>query len=380
MKRILFASSYTGLGGGETATLTLAENLHGYEPHLFTTAEGAFAAAWRKRGWVAHIHPYRGASAYFLPALWALLPVSRTLEKTIHDNNIDIVHSDYHSLPMALPAARRAGVPIVWTCMGWWFRPKPWQRKFFRSVDTTFAHSEIIKRGFLGTPPFMPPENIEVTYPGVDTFRFTPRVDGTPIQEEIGVRNSPIVTMIGRFQHVKGHDTFISMASHVMERLPRAHFIIAGANAQTPADVSYQRKIMRRVQNSHRLSTHTHFLGHRDNIEVVIAASDVIVCPSHFESFGVLNIEAMASGKPVVSTNLGGPTEVVVDGVTGFLVPPKDPKALADRVIELLYSESTRRSFGAAGRMRAQQVFSAGATAEIVLAHLDELLLAKTSL
>lgn len=369
--RILFISSYTGLGGGETATLTLADHLPAdVQPHLFVPADGAFAAAWEARGWATHIHAYRGASVYFVPFVWARLPVSRVIERVIREQHIGAVHSDYHSLPMALPAARRAGVRCLWTCMGWWFRPKRWQRGFFRQPDATFAHSEAIKRGFLGQPPFMPPERVRVMYPSVDTTRFSPRVDRAAVRDEIGAGDCPLVVMVARFQSVKGHETFIEMARRVRQRIPAARFVVAGENLQTGADSRYKARVLATAQQDKRLWQHMHFLGHRDDVARVLAAADVVVCASDFESFGVVNVEAMASGKPVVSTNRGGPAEVVVDGVTGYLVPPRDPQAMADRVIELLYSEQTRRSFGAAGRMRVQQLFSADAAAEQFMAAL----------
>ncbi|MEM6528086.1 MAG: glycosyltransferase family 4 protein, partial [Chloroflexota bacterium] len=309
-ERILFASSYTNMGGGETATLTLAEQLvhHGYVPHLFVAGEGALAAAWRDHDWPVHLKVYRGATTYFIPAVWAQFPLVRTLERVIRENQIDVIHSDYHTLPWALPAARRAGIPCVWTCMGWWFHPKWWQQEFFRGVDVVFAHSEAIKRGFLGRAPFMPPESIEITYPGVDTVRFNPRVDGSAVREQIGAEGCQVVVMVGRFQSVKGHETFIQMAARVLQRLPRTHFIIAGENIQSGRDSGYKQRILERVGRSRRMSTRIHFLGHRNDVEVVIAAADVVVTPSHFESFGVVNVEAMAAGKPVVSTNRGGPT------------------------------------------------------------------------
>ncbi len=100
----------------------------------------------------------------------------------IREQKIHAVHSDYHSLPFALPAARSAGVPLVWTCWGWWFKPKVWQRGFFRQPDATFASSWAIKDGFLGTPPFMSPDRVEVLPPGVDTERFTPGIDGSAVR------------------------------------------------------------------------------------------------------------------------------------------------------------------------------------------------------
>jgi glycosyltransferase involved in cell wall biosynthesis len=376
MPNILFISSYTGLGGGETATLTLARHLpDDITPHLFVPAEGDFAAAWRARGWPVRIAPYRGASVYFVPALWALLPIRREIERTLRNCHIDLVHSDYHTLPMALPAAQSAGVPLVWTVMGWWFQPKPWQRGFFRRPNATFAHSQAIKEGFLGQPPFMPPEYIRVLYPGVDTTRFSPRVDGRAFRREIGVpSHAPLVALVARFQAVKGHDIFVRAAWEIGRRIPQTHFVIVGGNTQSPADVAFRERVLAMIDREPYSKDHFHVLGQRDDVAPVLAAADVVVCPSDFESFGVVNVEAMASGTPVVSTNKGGPVEAVVDGVTGFLVPPRDPAALAKRVIELLYSNDTRRSFGIAGRLRATQVFGADATAATFMAATQPLL------
>ncbi len=376
MPNLLFVSSYTGLGGGETATLTLARHLpREITPHLLVPSEGDFSATWREQGWPVHVMPYRGASVYFVPALWAQLPIRRKIERLLRECNIDLIHSDYHTLPMALPAAERASVPLVWTVMGWWFRPKPWQRGFFRRPVATFAHSEAIKRGFLGKPPFMSPEAIHLLYPGVDTTHFTPRVDGQALRREIGVRaNAPLVALVARFQVVKGHDIFIRAAWEIGRRIPETHFVIVGGNTQSPADVTFRERVMALIDREPYSKARFHVLGQREDVAPVLAAADVVVCPSHFESFGVVNVEAMASGTPVVSTNNGGPAEVVVDGVTGFLVPPKDPSALAARVIELLYSADTRRAFGAAGRLRATQTFSADATAEAFMTVVQPLL------
>ncbi|MEO8608495.1 MAG: glycosyltransferase family 4 protein [Chloroflexota bacterium] len=377
MINLLFVSSYSDLGGGETALLALASHLDParFNPHLLVPHEGQLADAWRAHGWPVHITPWRGATVYFIPAIWARLPISHHIESLIREQDIRAVHSDYHTLPMVIPAAERAGIPALWTCMGWWFHPKPWQRHFFRRSAATFAHSQAIKDGFLGNPPFMFSENIEVLYPGVDTERFNPVVDGLKVRFEAGIpTDAPVIALIARFQDVKGHDIFQAMARQVALQIPEARFIAAGENTQSSADNAYRARILATAQTDPLLKTRLKYLGFRPDVERVLAAADVVVCSSYFESYGMVNVEAMASGKPVVSTNKGGPAETIAHGETGFLVPPENPAGLALHVIDLLRDADLRARMGAAGRARAERLFSAQKTANRFMAVLDTLL------
>ncbi len=363
---ILFVSSYIDLGGGETALLNLVDNLDAtrYLPHLLVRAEGQLAEAWRKRGWPVYVTPWRGATTYFIPALWAQLSISRRIGKIIREQHIQLVHSDYHTLPMALPAGERNGVPVVWWCWGWWFKPKSWQRGFFQRPAATIALSKAIKAGFLGEPPFMPPDKVELIYSGVDTTRFRPGIDGVQVRRDADIpTRAPLVALLARFQDVKGHDVFQDMARQVVRIIPEAHFIVAGENTQTSADNEYKTRILETAANDPALKNRLHYLGFRADTERVIAAADVVVCSSHFESYGMVNIEAMASGKPVVSTNKGGPAETIADGVTGYLVPPGDATGLALQVITLLHNPTMRARMGVAGRARVEEHFSVKAMA-----------------
>lgn len=377
MKNLLFASSYTNLGGGETALLTLAQHLDParFLPHLLVPREGQLSARWQEQGWPVHVTPWRGATVYFIPGWWARLPASRRMERILREHRIDAAHSDYHTLPMLLPAAERAGIPALWTCMGWWFRPRPWQRSFFQRSAATFAHSEAIRRGFLGDPPFMPPEQIEVLYPGVDTTRFHPGLDGLRFRFEHNLTpDTPVVALIARFQDVKGHDVFQDMAKQVALQIPQARFFVAGENTQSQADDTYKQRILQQARTDPLLRKRLVYLGFRPDVEQLIGAADVVVCSSHFEGYGMVNIEAMACGKPVVSTRYGGPSETVVDGETGYLVPPGDPAALASRVITLLHDPHLRQQMGKAGRARVEAQFSGMANGQQFMRVLDRLL------
>lgn len=367
MKRILFVSWYTGLGGGETDLLTLADSLgkRGYTCHLLLPKEGKLAEIWRNIGRPLHIIPFRGASTYFIPALWARFPVVERIADLIRRERVDIAHSDYHSLPLIAAAARKSAVSFVFTIHGWWFKPKSWQRQFFREIPAAVARSSAIKDGFLGSPPFMPAAEIPVLYSGVDTDRFHPGVSGSGLRHEIGIeRGVPVVAMIARFQRVKGHHTFQQLAAVLAERQPNTQFIVAGDDVfGVPADRKYRDQMLDAARRHPLLRDRLHYIGFRSQVEQVYAAADVIVCASAFESYGRANLEAMASGKPVVSTDRGGPREMIVAGETGYLVNPGDIPEMAATVSRLLADEDLRAKIGSAASDHVRRNFSTAATA-----------------
>jgi len=365
---MLFITTYTGLGGGETSLLALIDHLDRARvtPHLLTPRDGQFPRAWRARGLPTHTTPFRGASVYFVPSIWGRFPITSRIVDVIRDHRIDLIHSDYHSLPFAVYAAARADIPVMWTCSGWWFRPKAWQRRFFQRPHAAFASSPAIRDGFLGDPPFMPPEHMPVLPLGVDTDRFKPGIDGSNVRRDANIAaDAPLVALIARFQDVKGHDTFQAMARIVADANPTARFIVAGENVHgASTDQAYKQRILAAHQADSVLRQRLVYLGFRSDVERVIAAADVVVCSSRFESYGMVNIEAMASGKPVVSTRRGGPSLTVADGETGYLVEPDDARAFADKVMHLLHDAHLRARMGAAGRARVERLFSAQAMAD----------------
>ena len=362
--RSVFFNSYTGLGGGETSLLALLGALdpRAHRPALVTPRDGPFPDSVRALGFDTRIVPYRGASLWFVPALWARLPAVGRMVTALRELGPRIVFSDFHSLAFALPACRALGLPLVFLCWGWWFRPRPWQRAFFRKGPTTIlALSEAIKSGFLGTPPFMPPDRIRVLHPGVDISRFRPRPRARiEVRRELGlVADVRLVTLLARFQTVKGHEVFLAAARRMAGRSPGVRFVIAGESIfGHAADEALKRRVISRVQKDPLLRERVKLLGWVAGPEELLAASDVLVCSSRFESFGMVLVEAMASGVAVVSTWVGGPAEIVIDGETGYLVPPGRPDLIADRVLNLLEDEDLRTRMGAAGRIRARDRFS----------------------
>jgi glycosyltransferase involved in cell wall biosynthesis len=365
MKKILFVTHYTGLGGGEIAIVNIAANLDPsrFSAPLLVPADGQMAERWRSIGQPVHIIPFRGVTEYFIPAIWTRFPIVGKMEALLRREQIDLVHSDYHALPFIQTAAERVGIPSIWTTMGWWTRPKRWQEDLFRRPTETLALSESVRVGYVGNPPFMPPEDITVCYPGADADRFNPDIDGTRVRFQAGVaQDAPVVALAARFQKVKGHEVFQAMARQVALQIPEARFIVAGENVHGQSgDEAYKQSILKAAQDDRLLRDRIIYLGFRDDVERVFAAADVVVCPSQFESYGLSVVEAMASGKPVVSTRRGGPSETIVHGETGFLVDPGDAEGFARHVIELLRNPELKARMGAAARARAVEKFSIAA-------------------
>lgn len=364
-RNLLFVSAYTGLGGGESVQFNLMSALDPdrFALHLLCPRDGQLPAAARAHGVTTHTIPYRGVTAWFVPAIWTRFPISARIADLVQRLDIHAIHSDYHSLPFAAAAGKRTGVPVIWNAMGWWFPARPWQRRFFRTdVTQIIAITQAVRDRWLArSGEFMPPERIRIMIPGVDPDVFHPQIDGAPVRTKLAIGpDVPLVGMIARFQHVKGHDVFQAMARHVHTALPEARFVVAGENVfGVSKDETYKRSILDTAQSDPVLREALTYLGFWADAREVIAAADVIVCPSRFESLGMVHLESMAMARPVISINNGGPAETLVDGETGFLVRPDDPAALAEHVLVLLHDPDLRRRMGDAGRARVLARFTA---------------------
>ena len=377
---LLLISAYSGLGGGESVQLNLMGALDPERVaiHLVCPREGQLPEAARALGVKVHILPYRGITTWFVPAIWQRFPVVSQLAALMQRLEIDAVHTDYHSLPFAVGAAQRAGhLPVIWNAMGWWFPVKPWQRHFFQhEITQIIAITQAVRDRWLGPDPLIPPDRIKVLVPGVDPAIYQPEIDGAPVRDRLGLApDTPLVALIARFQQVKWHDIFQAMIQHVHAALPEARFVVSGENVfGVSKDETYKHAILDHAQTDPVLRDVLTYLGFWDDAREVIAAADVIVCPSRFESLGMVHLESMAMARPVVSMNNGGPAETLVDGETGLLVPPEDPIALAEGVIDLLRDPAKRAQMGQAGRERVLAHFTATGYAAQFTALVESLL------
>ncbi len=189
-------------------------------------------------------------------------------------------------------------------------------------VVSRAIEQKVVEEGRLGA------ERVLV-HNGVDLERYDHQEPCCTLREEYGMEpDASVVGVVGRLELEKGHPTLLEAWPAVLERVPRAYLLIVGEGSRQDA--------LRQIARDLGIERHVIFTGRRDDIPAVTAALDVAVLPSYREAQGLTILEAMAMSRPVVASRVGGIPEMVEDGVTGLLVAPHDPAALASAIARLL--------------------------------------------
>lgn len=191
-----------------------------------------------------------------------------------------------------------------------------------------------------------------VTIPnGIDLSQFSP--DGTmPVPSDlVGIEKSGgIVGMVARLWEQKSPQDFIRSIPFVVNVILDAKFLVIGDG--------HLKAELERLSRQLKVSDNVFFLGWRQDVKALLKMLDVFVLTSLWEGLSVSILEAMASGKPVVATNIKGNNELVVDGETGYLVPPKRPEQVGERVLNLLMNRTLAQKMGLKGYQRVKENFS----------------------
>lgn len=206
------------------------------------------------------------------------------------------------------------------------------------------------------------PARIETVPCGFDGDEFTP-VERGRARGELGWHPDDFcILQLGRLVPRKGIDNVIRAVACLKHRHGiRARLFVVGGNAERPsAKATPEIGRLRTVAQEERVGDSVFFVGRRgrDTLRHFYSASDVFVTTPWYEPFGITPVEAMACGTPVIGADVGGIRSTVVHGQTGYLVPPRDPEALALRLAQLARDPVHARELGDAGRMRAQTHFT----------------------
>jgi glycosyltransferase involved in cell wall biosynthesis len=280
----------------------------------------------------------------------------RTLRRVVHfirHHQIDVLHlSGYGSTTFGRMAARLCRKPAIvqehWVDPGIGWSQRIVERVLSPWTTWAIAISEGAKQ-FLVEKKHVRADRVEIIPNGIPLDRFTnlPDEAGWKKREELGIpRESPVIGIVGMFHEIKGHRYFLEAAASVTRSFPDAVFLIVG-DGEIRADLEH------RLGKS-RLLKNVRLLGQREDIPELLQAMDVYVCASISETFPLTVLEAMASGRAIVTTDCGGPSEMIRDGWSGFVVPIRNSGALAEKIALVLGDASRRTSFGHNAAMQAK--------------------------
>ena len=302
---------------------------------------------------------------------------------------IDVVHTHTWYVSMAGFLAKKLfNVPFVLTThsleplrawkaeqLGSGYAMSSWmERTAILDADAVIAVSKGTKEDILRSYPEIKPERIHVIYNGIDLEEYQKTSDTSALVKYGVDPTKPYVLFVGRITRQKG-------VTHLVEAipyLPKGTQVVLCAGAPDTPEIAAEMR--EKVEEVRRINPHVIWIEKMvTKAEAIQLYSNAAVfcCPSVYEPFGIINLEAMACHAPVVASATGGILEVVLDGVTGYLVPfeqdpattfPSDPEKfsrdLAEKISDLLADPEKAKRFGEAGRRRVEETFAWSAIAE----------------
>jgi glycosyltransferase involved in cell wall biosynthesis len=231
----------------------------------------------------------------------------------------------------------------------------PWlKRPFLRRFETMIAVSEAVRRGVVAAG-VLPAERVVTIHNGIEIGPDPQAGPATDLRTAAGIApEAPVIGCVGRICPSKGLETLIDAVVRLRPRWPDLKVLFLG---DAPDGGLFQDELQRLAERL-GVAEAIVFCGYVDNAGQAGAAFDIQVVSSLAEPFGLVTLEAMSHGIPVVVTNSGGSPEIVRDGQEGFLVQPGDGAAMAARIEQLLLAPALRRELGGRGRRRVAAIFS----------------------
>lgn len=367
--KILYLNPSSQLGGAEKSLLDLLGHLNKerYYPIISCPGEDKFVEELHKIGVETAIIPYdrrilnlsRSENSHhlflFAQSFWWLKPTILALRKLVKDEAVDLVVTNgikCHFIGSFLSLITK--VRLIWHVRD--FVDTSWLQWMLRSMAHVFPDKIITNSHAVGNI-FSRNGKTQTVHNGIDLSLFDPGTDGKRVRSMLNVgKETKLIGTVGHLAPLKGYEELMESMGKVVRGGFDVKLAVVG-DAIYPHSKSYKRKLLSLVE-SNGLNDRVIFTGYREDIPGLLASFDIFVLPSQSEGFGKVNLEAMAMGKPVISTNVGGIPEVVVDGVTGILVPPKNTKALSHAIIKLLNDSRLRESMGHKGRRRVEENFT----------------------
>jgi glycosyltransferase involved in cell wall biosynthesis len=270
---------------------------------------------------------------------------------------VDVLHTeDKYSHILGGLAARFANVPVVMTrhvIREDTPSPSDWAKarldaRALRHADRVIAVSEAARASAIQSIG-VAPSRVVTVYNGLDSRTLLDPRPTAEIRRSLGwPRDARVVTMIAALREGKGHEVLLRAVASMRGSIPSLLVVLVGSGER---EAELRRVAAPIVEN-------VLFLGERRDVSTILGGTDVVVLPSWTEALPTVLLEAAAVGLPVVATKVGGTAEIVIDGVTGYLVPPGDSDALGRRIVDLLMEPDASRAMGLRASRRVKSRFS----------------------
>jgi len=289
--------------------------------------------------------------------LFFFIPGVVSLVRLIRRNKVNIVHTGVSSIYLQGPlAAKLSGAKLVWYLQGIG-TPKLLRTAllpfFYLLPNKVVGVSKAVGKYNLGNSSLA--KRMSILYPPVDTSKFHPDSNVEEYRREFGLKPADkVIGIVGNINPAKGYEYFFSAAKLVKQAFPKVKFLVVGKRLET------QEKYWQRLHTliaDLQIEDDIIIAGYRADIPEVMNAMDIFVLASVLEAAPIVVLEAMACAKPVIATRVGGVPELVIDGETGILVPPKQPEAIAKAILYLLNHPQEAKEMGFNGRKRAVDYF-----------------------
>jgi glycosyltransferase involved in cell wall biosynthesis len=219
-----------------------------------------------------------------------------------------------------------------------------------RYVKRFIVVSDSLK-DFLTTIHKIPTEKVIKIYNGIELDQYHPEAINGNLRRELGICNDiPLVGAIGRMVWQKGFKYLVRSVPAILNRYPEAKIVFIGDGPQ--------KNVLQRLATSLQLRDNVVFTGFRNDIQQILSSLDLLVVPSVLEGFPMITLEGMAMAKPIIASSLPGILEQIENGKTGIVVPPKNPAALGNGIIDLLLHKDEAQRLGRNARKIVVEKFS----------------------
>jgi len=369
---ILFAHSSNELYGSDIVLLELVRRLDSarYRPLVVTPTDISYEGLLTQslaESHIAHteldipVLRRRYLSPTGIPTFLQRIRVgTRQLQQRIEEDDIAVVHSNTGAVWGGAFAARRTKTPHLWHVHEIVTQPTAVKKLMAwminRYSDHVVAISHAVADHLLADQPQLEPR-LSVIYDAVDTECFSPDIEGETLRNEWGIAPDDIlVGVVGRISAWKGQLLFLEAFALALTNAPNLRAVIVG---DAPPGEGWRVEELKVWAQDRGIGESVIWAGYRNDAPNVMSSLDILVLPStQPEPFGMVIVEAMSAGKPVIATDHGGPLETVVDGDTGYLVSPTDPSDMANALQRLATNARLRKRLGNQARQRVVQEFS----------------------